>query len=120
MTIKVPTYIERNEDSEYWALYIRCPYCGDLHQHGGGDLAGPPDLGHRLSHCVFAKSRGYELVPGPEGMPKPKPLSMGEKRKRQRAYDRQRAARASPYAVDLDRSAADLRAAIENATEKVS
>jgi hypothetical protein len=92
MTIKVPTYIQRNTQSQFWALYVQCPYCGDLHQHGGGSLAGPPDLGDRFSHCVFAEPRGYELVPGPEGMPKPKPLSMAEKGKRQRDYD-QRAAR---------------------------
>lgn len=44
-------------------LYFTCPYCGERHQHGGGSTAEDPreNAGHRLSHCVRARThdRGY-------------------------------------------------------------
>lgn len=38
-------------------LYFRCPFCGELHQHGAGD-------GHRVAHCHFRgflNKKGYYL-----------------------------------------------------------
>jgi hypothetical protein len=86
----VTAYVERDEAHGHWVLTVQCPHCGDVHTHGGGRLDGPPSLGHRVSHCVHADSSGYVLVAGSADMPKPKPLSSPERRKRLLAYDRQR------------------------------
>lgn len=35
----------------FWRIVVRCPYCDKLHRHGGGDLSGEPNLGHRGAEC---------------------------------------------------------------------
>ena len=51
----------------YWHLRGRCPLCGQMHSHGGGDDPAEPHYGHRQSHCWFGPgvtdSTGYMLVP---------------------------------------------------------
>jgi len=67
---EVPTYVERAGDG-VWDLLLTCPYCGDLHLHGGGS-DDAPTFGQRLSHCVRDDRRGdYVLVPGSDDMPRP-------------------------------------------------
>lgn len=34
-----------------WTVKVRCPYCGSIHKHGGGNSK-KPFLGHRSSHCA--------------------------------------------------------------------
>lgn len=48
-------------------LTVRCPHCGETHQHGGGiDPARAVHyLGHRASHC--SSSTGYQLT-DPDGL----------------------------------------------------
>jgi len=51
--------IDRQED--VWIVVVRCPYCHEQHQHGGG--SGPtPCFGHRLSHCQGFEGGGYLLL----------------------------------------------------------
>jgi len=95
----VPAYAAPDGYGLRWVLYVQCPHCGDLHTHGGGSLDGPPDMGHRVSHCVHAESSGYVLVPGPPNMAKPKALSAREQRKRLLAYDAERAQAVSRLAM---------------------
>lgn len=47
-----------------WKLRVCCPFCHKSHSHGGGYIAdGPPNLGHRFSHCKDFLSRdSYTLV----------------------------------------------------------
>ena len=67
---EVATYVERADDG-VWDLLVTCPYCGDLHVHGGGSDDAPA-FGQRLSHCVHTGRRGdYVLVPGPDDMLRP-------------------------------------------------
>jgi hypothetical protein len=91
----VQTYAMPDSYGLSWVLYVQCPHCGDVHTHGGGSLDGPPDMGHRVSHCVHADSQGYVLVPGPPDMAMPKALSARERRKRLHAYDHKRDVEAS-------------------------
>ena len=48
---------------------IKCPYCGEHHLHGGGEIGEDwrTHLGHRVSHCSkkSLSDVGYNLV-GPE------------------------------------------------------
>ncbi len=67
---RVETYVE--EHNGVWSLTVVCPYCGQLHHHGGGIASEPPVLGHRVTHCQDQGSGGYELVPGPPDMARPK------------------------------------------------
>lgn len=49
-----------------WLLYIRCPYCGKTHQHGGGTEASPGLYGPRTPHCIDEYCRfmpDYSLEP---------------------------------------------------------
>jgi hypothetical protein len=39
-----------DRDGEVWILEIRCPYCRQLHQHGGGS-GSEPFGGYRGPHC---------------------------------------------------------------------
>ncbi len=83
---EVPTFVEPHGwgKHQFWALYITCPHCGDLHTHGGGLVKdGAPDLGHRVSHCVYHPVEGYHLVPGPEDMEKPTALGAPARRRMQ-------------------------------------
>lgn len=76
---EVAAYVARAGDG-VWDLLLACPFCGDLHLHGGGS-DDEPTFGQRLSHCVHDDRRGdYGLVPGPDGMPKP---WWGERRRSQ-------------------------------------
>ncbi len=46
-------------------LSVRCPYCGEIHTHGGGRVNEAPSLGHRQSHCadkVQRRNDGYVLI----------------------------------------------------------
>lgn len=46
-----------------WALTVPlCPYCGRMHQHGGGGDGPSPFLGSRAAHCDKSQGRSYELV----------------------------------------------------------
>jgi len=68
--VHVPAYAERAGDG-VWDLTVACPFCGDVHHHGGGRGA-RPDLGPCLSHCLDGVLvGGYVLVAGPPGMAKP-------------------------------------------------
>jgi len=89
---EVATYVERAADG-FWDLVIQCPYCGDLHRHGGGGDADPV-LGQRLSHCVRDGRRGdYVLVPGSDDMPKPTMKTAGWRRREWDDLDNGRASR---------------------------
>jgi len=44
-----------------WTLKIVCPYCGATHTHGGG-TGNKPEGGHRASHCVNVRGRGYVIT----------------------------------------------------------
>lgn len=53
-----PVIAERRSDG-YWSLTVfRCPWCGGVHRHGGGDGAAP-QLGHKTSNCC---GKGCRLV----------------------------------------------------------
>lgn len=81
---RVPTYAKRDTDG-VWNLFVLCPFCGDRHEHGGGDDEAP-GLGHRLSHCVHGRQGGeYVLVAGPKGMTKPIAQTRGWRNKQWRA-----------------------------------
>jgi hypothetical protein len=57
----------RSRHDPTWILEVdRCPFCGQKHQHGGGDLRYPPLLGFRVSHCLTPGD--YELTAGDEGI----------------------------------------------------
>lgn len=48
-----------------------CPYCHELHTHGGGRPGGDPKsfLGHRVSHCdKDVEKIGYILEDNPDGV----------------------------------------------------
>ena len=69
--IRIPTYAERATDG-VWDLTVTCPFCGDVHHHGGGSAA-EPVFGPCLSHCFEGALVGdYVLVAGPAEMVKPK------------------------------------------------
>lgn len=69
--VPVPAYAERAGDG-VWDLTVACPFCGDVHHHGGGSDAGP-DLGLCLSHCLDGDLvNSYVLITGPAGMVKPR------------------------------------------------
>jgi hypothetical protein len=42
---------------------LACPYCGELHIHGGGESGDDPrdHEGHRVAHCLEPDDRGYIL-----------------------------------------------------------
>lgn len=48
-----------------WKLSIICPYCGEEHNHGGGD-GQYPNYGYRTAHCTGTRTEllVYELVQG--------------------------------------------------------
>jgi hypothetical protein len=37
--------------ANHWAVKIRCPFCGSIHKHGGGNVSTAPTLGQRSAHC---------------------------------------------------------------------
>lgn len=47
-----------------WDLFIRCPFCGKEHHHGGGD-GDTPDYGYRAAHCTGTRREylSYKIVP---------------------------------------------------------
>ena len=57
-----------------WVWVVDCPFCGQLHHHGGGGTADDPraSLGPRVSHCISLPGREYLLVegapPSPHGL----------------------------------------------------
>ena len=80
---QVSTYAQRRDG--VWNLFILCPFCGDRHEHGGGNDA-TPGLGSRLSHCSHGTQRSeYVLVPGPKGMEKPPAQTRGWRLRQWRA-----------------------------------
>ncbi len=70
-----PTVVVRAEPNfrqNVWHLSFDCPWCPrrrgkpQRHTHGGGELTGPPDLGHRASDCEVREApSGYELALDP-------------------------------------------------------
>ena len=44
-------------------IYAKCPYCGGVHQHGGGKAdrgdAVEAYFGHRAAHCAGRTNKGY-------------------------------------------------------------
>jgi hypothetical protein len=45
-----PAVAERRRDG-YWTLIVfRCPWCGGVHRHGGGD-GESPELGYKAANC---------------------------------------------------------------------
>ena len=91
---EVPVYLEKSQrpslwdGQRQWVVYVQCPHCGDRHNHGGGPVSEPPDLGLRGSHCLYPEGDAdYVLVPGPEGMEKPKALGKLALRKLQKEAD---------------------------------
>lgn len=68
----VETYAEWSSRSKVWVLVVVCPYCHQLHHHGGGSGA-EPEFGHRVPHCLVGRPPDYRLVPGPPDMAKPLP-----------------------------------------------
>ena len=47
-----------------WLFHVRCPFCGRLHTHGGGNGEQPSNYGHRVSHCgEHAEGGTYIIVP---------------------------------------------------------
>lgn len=49
-----------------WLLMIRCPWCGKLHTHGGGDGEEPGRFGARISHCRTGDQAVY-IIAAPDG-----------------------------------------------------
>ncbi len=44
-----------------WILKGKCPWCGEIHTHGGG-YGDIPSLGHRQGHCIeVVDTGGYML-----------------------------------------------------------
>ena len=65
--VEVPAHVAHDG-----AMVLLCPYCGELHRHGG--------FGHRLAHCRDPRGRGYVLVPVefehvPPWLPRPAPVA---------------------------------------------
>jgi hypothetical protein len=45
-----------------WLLTFPCGWCQRTHAHGGGSATGPPEGGHRVSHCASDQApAGYTL-----------------------------------------------------------
>jgi len=56
--------IKKEKHAGVWILHINCPYCKEVHVHGGGEGA-EPHLGHRVSHCMrehLERTKGYSLI----------------------------------------------------------
>jgi len=49
----------------FWRVVVRCPFCDKLHRHGGGDLSGEPNLGHRGAEC---RKGSYTIIFDPAAM----------------------------------------------------
>ena len=41
----------RYEEDGSWDIRVKCPYCNEIHKHGGGK-GDKPDGGHRHAHCL--------------------------------------------------------------------
>ncbi len=63
MATQVKVEARRASDGVFDLVVLKCPYCGRVHLHGGGN-GEQPILGHRLSHCWERLPRDYELVRG--------------------------------------------------------
>ena len=37
--------------SNIYKITVKCPFCKNLHKHGGGEIAEKPHLGHRIADC---------------------------------------------------------------------
>jgi len=91
---RAQAWLEANEQGEMTALYVACPFCDDLHRHGGAPLQdGQTHWGMRVAHCLWGDGGSYLLVPAPEGEPRPKGLSARERNRRLMADDRRRKVR---------------------------
>jgi hypothetical protein len=51
------------KSKECYSLKVCCPYCGNLHSHGGGEPVGEILLGSRSAHCGKGE---YNLKLSPE------------------------------------------------------
>jgi hypothetical protein len=52
-------------DPRGWQLIVAsCPFCGQRHIHGGGEVELPPTYGVKTPHCAI--DRRYNLVPSSE------------------------------------------------------
>ena len=51
--------LQITSDKRAYKVYVRCPFCGAQHVHGGGLIKTPLQLGERLSLC---KRGTYEMV----------------------------------------------------------
>lgn len=43
-----------------WIVKVYCPFCGEVHTHGGGD-GKKAQLGPRSSHCWKGAGGDYEM-----------------------------------------------------------
>lgn len=62
--VKVKARCVKNKRDGVWDLFIKCPYCGEKHHHGGG-IGETPNLGFRAAHCAGSGTvelREYELI----------------------------------------------------------
>lgn len=67
--VEIKTFRGMGKDrvNQYRLVKVKCPYCGEIHTHGGGPTTEPLEqwLSYRAPHCTDGKSVSrpcYKLV----------------------------------------------------------